>query len=443
MNTPNDTPGQDERLSLRSDWLRAAGKWLRTIYDFHIIIYREFVADNLMLRAMSLTQGTVLSLVPLLVILIALFKLLGGGEWFDEVVRPGLIDLLAPGVEPVVSERVTHMISGYAAKTLGIVGGALLILGVHGIFLAVEMTFNRIWGGSPRGRLLVRAPVYWGLLFLTPFLVAGSIGITTYLTALTVPSEISFFEVIARHLAPGAMVTISMLLIFRFLPTAPVKWSSALVGALYAGFTYETVKSLFIFYARELVRYDALYGSLAILPMMLIWINLAWIVTLFGVEICYVYQHFEHLRKETKHVPLSRLQQDTLGWCVVRTALSHADQNDKWVDADKLSDQWGVPPGVMNEIVKRLVTAKIFLRKDRSMNIIRLGKSASEIHIGDIDHALRTQSTEIWIWPEEPLWVETRLWLQLRERRGVVKTETLEKMDARLTTHEWTPRAPK
>jgi len=432
-----DPAQPSDKLRIRTDWLIAIGRYLRTIYDFHVIIYREFVADHLTLRAMSLTQGTVLSLVPLFVILIALFKLLGGGEWFDEVVRPALVELLAPGIEPVVSEKVNHLISAIAAKTLGVVGGLFLIIGVHVIFISVEMTFNLIWGGSPRGRQLVRAPIYWSLILSTPVFIAASLAITAYLTALPVVGKIGFFDVILRHLAPGGLVTLGMLLVFRFLPTAPVKWKSAIVGALVAGVAYEVVKSLFIFYTRELVRYDALYGSLAILPITLIWINLAWIVTLYGVEVCYVFQHFDQLRQKAKHVPLSRLQQDALGWCIIRSLTVASEGDNKWIDAAKLSDQWGVPPGLTNGIVQGLIKDGIIVLKAKSIDVIRLAKPANTIRISDIDQALRSPTAEVWTWPDDPLWKETRLWLQLRERRGVVKTETLDKINVRMTTKDW------
>jgi len=422
--------------------LSGVSERLRTLYDFFYITFREFVADRLMLRAMALTHATLLSLVPLLIILFSLFKILGGGEWFDEVVRPGMFNLLAPGVESTVSERISRLIHNYAAKTIGVVGAALLFFGVYAIFLAIEMTFNLIWGGSRRGKFLLRAPIYWGLLIVIPLLIATSLAATTYISALPAAERGGFIELIIQRLGTGAMVTVSLMLIYRFLPTAPVRWSSACVGALIAGVVFEVSKYIFIFYARELVRYDVLYGSLAILPMLLIWINIAWVVTLFGVEVSYVYQHFDQLRKKQKRVPLSRLQQDALAWSMVRTALEAPEVERGWLDAAVLGERWGAPPGAVSEVVRMLELGGVLERREAAGDIFRLAKSGSEISVEQVDRAVRLHAGEPWPWPQDPLWAEIRNWLQARERRGSARKETLEKLALRFRTGEWAARKP-
>lgn len=421
-------------------WLQLLLRYLTTAFDFFAITFREFAADRLVLRAMALTFGTLLSLVPLLAILFSLFKLLGGGEWFNDVVRPGLMNLLAPGVESAVSDRLTHLIEGFAAKTIGGVGVALLILGVHSIFVAVEMTFNLIWGGAPRGRLLVRAPIYWGLLFVIPFLIAASIFVTTYITALPAAQQIGLLEAFLRRLIPWLMVTTGFLLTYRFLPTAPVKWSAAAAGAIAAGVIYEAMKGGFIFYARELVRYDVLYGSLAIIPLLLIWINLAWLTTLFGVEISYVYQHFDQLRRNVKHLPLSRQQQDTLGWLLVRSALRAWESSSPWVNASKLSEQWQIPAGATSEIVSRLERGGVFLRKGEAGDVIRLAGRPDTLTFQAVDRALRHQRTGEWFKPLAPEWMETAEWLTSRERRGEGENLSLERLDEIILQRSWKPR---
>jgi membrane protein len=391
---------------------------VKSFADFVTITYREFAADRLMLRAMSLAYGTMLALVPLLVIIFSVFKLLGGGHWFNHVVRPELMNYLAPGVEPMVSDKLSHLIDTFAAKTIGGVGLVLLLLGVHGIFTAVEMTFNLIWGGAPRGKMLVRVPLYWGLLILIPILIAGSLAVTTYLSALPVAGHTDILDLVVRHIVPGLMVALSMFLLYRFLPTAPVQWRSAAIGALLAGAAYEIMKHLFLIYVRKLVKYNVLYGSLAIVPMLMIWINLSWIVTLIGIEVAYVHQHFLQLKRDNKRIPLSRLQQDALAYRILREAAKGWQANTPWVAVGRLAELWGVPHAASTEVVKLLERGRIIVRRGEAGDLISLARSPQELKMDVIDQALAVEAGEVWPWPDESDWQQIKTWLQSRERRG-------------------------
>ena len=279
----------------------------RAVYDFTRITIREFGADSLVLRAMALTFATLLSLLPLLAVLFSVFKILGGGEWFFEVVRPAYSALFAPGVQPVVTEKITRLVANFSAKTVGVVSSVVLLIGVHAIFAAVESTFNLIWGGAPRGKFLVRAPIYWGLFLAVPILLAGAIAFTTYIVALPLTAEVaihfSFLQNLLRRAIPASLIILSFILLYKYLPTAPVNWSAAIFGGATAGILYELSKHLFIFYASQFVKYDVLYGSVAIIPMAMIWVNISWLIALFGIELAYVYQHFSLLRRKQKHIP--------------------------------------------------------------------------------------------------------------------------------------------
>lgn len=417
--------------------LRRLANGVQIVAEFIQITLREFVADRLMLRALALTYGTLLSLVPLLALLFSLFKLLGGGPWFIELVRPALENFLAPGVEPVVTERLTRLLSRFAAKTIGGVGLALLILGVHGIFTAVEMTFNIIWGGAPRGRFLLRLPLYWGLFIAIPLLLAGSLALTTYISALPIAADmverVGFLEAIGRRLIPAAMIVVSFFLIYRFLPTAPVIWSSALMGAVVGGAVYEVVKHLFIFYITRLVKYDVLYGSLAIAPMVMVWINLSWIVTLFGVEVAYVHQHFPALRREQKHRPLSRRQRDALAYRLLLATSAGQKIGNGWVKVGKLAEQWQLPPGAAVEVVAQLERGGIIRRRTSGDDHIRLARAGGEIPLSAVERALTAETSEAWNWPRESLWTALRNWLKLPTGRRAAEAKTVADLSELLT----------
>ncbi len=377
------------------------------------ITIREFGADSLLLRAMSLTFATLLSLLPLLAVLFSVFKLLGGGEWFFEVVRPAYSALFAPGVQPVVTEKITRLVADFSAKTVGVVSFVVLLAGVHAIFVAVEATFNLIWGGAPRGKFLVRAPIYWGLFLAIPILIAGAIAFTTYIVALPLTAEValhfSFLENLIRQAIPAILIIACFILLYKYLPTAPVHWMAALVGGVCSGVLYELSKHLFIFYAARVMHYDVLYGSIAIIPMAMIWVNISWLIALFGIEIAYVYQHFAALRIDQKHIHLSRRQQDALAIRLLVAAIKPADSKGRsWTNFGDLAEEWELPPGAVIRTVEKLVGAGLIQLTVRGGEFIRLESGVEDMKLSEIDIILRSHDKESWHWPADPLWKDIR-----------------------------------
>ncbi|HHE47028.1 MAG TPA: YihY family inner membrane protein, partial [Bacteroidetes bacterium] len=311
--------GSDEADTMA--WHTLAAGYLIRLYRFVQITIREFLDDRLLLRAMALTFATLLSIIPLLAILFGMFQMFGGGEWFVDVLRPVLMRNLAPGSGPAVAQRIEELLvargGGPAVSGIGLL---FLVFAVYGIFTGIESTFNLIWGVSLRAGVLHRLPLYWGLVTIIPILVVSSLALTTYIKALPLVHQavesVSFADSLINRLLPVLMVMLGFFLLYRFLPNTRVRTYAALLGAVIAGLIYELLKSGFIFYTGKLVQYDVIYGSLAIIPLLMVWVNLSWVVVLLGVEICFVTQHYDLLQNKRKHVVFSRPQKDALAYLI-------------------------------------------------------------------------------------------------------------------------------
>jgi membrane protein len=222
---------------------------------------------------MALTFATLLAVIPLLAILFSLFQLFGWGDWFIKILGSALTNDWTPGGSPQLARRIETLIQAFGGRTTGTLGLILLVLGLYGIFAAIESTFNLIWGVSAKPRALRRLPRYYLLIAVISLLVIGSLAITTYLSAIPVLNRmmqrVDLPVNLINRLLPGAMVMVSLFLLYRFLPAARVRTYAAAVGTAVAGLLYEAVKHLFIFYTGRLVRYDLFYGSLAFVPLLI------------------------------------------------------------------------------------------------------------------------------------------------------------------------------
>ncbi len=409
--------------------------------NFVQITIREFLDDKLLLRAMALTFATLLSTIPLLALTFSMFKLFGGGDWFMDVLRPLLTSNLAPGASPAVIDRLESLLeasSGPAASGIGLI---FLLIMVYSIFTSIEGTFNVIWGATSRVGPLRRLSIYWGLITIIPLLMVSSLAFSTYIMTLPMVSaavlRVNLAQAMANRLIPGLMVMAGFFLLYRFLPNARVKSYAALIGAVVAGLLYESLKSIFIIYTSKLVRYDVIYGSVAALPLLMIWINLSWVVVLLGVEIAYAVQYYQQLLHKRKRLLLSRAQRDALSYMVLaQVTLAFRGQR-PMVTVEEFSRQGGAPPNIVRSVISRLQQGGIVAVSGSQENELLLKKSPDYLTVDEIDKILTGEALEEWIWPDEPGWLWMKEWLAIRNngRVGVQEKMTLDELVGKISGH--------
>jgi membrane protein len=86
-------------------------------------------------------------------------------------------------------------------------------------------------------------------------------------------------------LAPATLGFVGFTLLYTFIANRPVRWRHAAAGALTATILFEILKIGFGLYVSAFPTYQAIYGALSVLPILLLWIYLSWLVALLGAEV--------------------------------------------------------------------------------------------------------------------------------------------------------------
>ncbi len=248
-------------------------------------VLSRFAADQCPQRAAALTYTTLLAMVPLLAISFALFSAF---EAFGEVqtqVHNFIFENFVPQVGSVVQEHLQK----FASKTRGLTILGALFLALTSVMLlsAISSTFNHIWRVRQTKGLVVRLPVYWMILTLTPLLLGASVALSTYLFALAQATGVEQYTGPLTRLAvivPLLVQIAGLFVLYRFAPNYPVRWSDAMAGAVTAGLVLELLKRAFGYYVTTFPTYQTIYGALATVPIFLIWMYLMWNVVLYGAE---------------------------------------------------------------------------------------------------------------------------------------------------------------
>lgn len=225
-----------------------------------------------------------LSLFPLILGLIALF-----GQFLpSDDVQKQLFDFLrrnVPGSVSFIQRNITHVISLRGAT--GALGIIVLFWSGSSMFGAACRAINRAWN-IPHDR-----PFYLSKLRdVTMVLGIGvllmlSLGLTTLFTVLGDP--ILPLRTLPFHIGPRGLqflfTMVIFLLVYKFVPNTRVPWSSVLPGAITAAALTEIVKNLFIWYVRSFASYQSVYGSLASVIVLLVWIYISTIIIIIGAEL--------------------------------------------------------------------------------------------------------------------------------------------------------------
>jgi membrane protein len=234
----------------------------------------NFIDNNDLLWASALTYTVTLSIVPLLALAFSALKGLG------------LTNVLLPLVQRYVTlgdranaDALMNLVGHVNAATLGSVGGVTLLLTVISTLGTIEYAFNMIWQ-VPAGRSYARKFAdYISVVFTVPLIMVAAVALTASLNGRLLNLVLS-----------SLILWVGFFFLFVFFPYTRVRWSAAALGSFFSAILFQLVQWAYIHFWVGLSNYTEVYGALAAIPVLLLWIYVAWLIVLFGVEICFAVQ---------------------------------------------------------------------------------------------------------------------------------------------------------
>ncbi len=246
----------------------------------------RFREDQLGLTASSLTFTTTLALVPFFTVALAVFTAFPMFAKVQDVLQRWLIESLVPDT---IARQVLGYLTQFASKAsrLGAVGLAVVLSTALALILTIDRTLNRIWRVKNPRPLAQRVLIYWAAITLGPLLLGVSLLLTSYaITASkgvvsSLPGGVRFLlDVIEFFLLAGGVASL-----YRYVPNTPVRWGHAWVGGLFVAAGIELAKKLLAIYLGQMPTYSMVYGAFATVPILLVWIYVAWVIMLLGAVI--------------------------------------------------------------------------------------------------------------------------------------------------------------
>ena len=276
---------------------------------------------------------------------------------------------LSQELEKFVDRSVTRMTSlNYSAITIVSIG--VFIYAAISLLVQIEQAFNTICQ-APRGRRLVwRIIIYWSVLTLGSVGIAASFAIGRSWSTLleSLPNWLSSLGTIISVLGRVGVTWLLLVFVYCRMPNAQVRVKTAAIGALVAAVAWESAKTFFVYFIKMTSEgQHAIYGSLALLPILLFWLYITWHIVLIGLEIAWTLQTLGEAR--TLYRPGARRQQitfaDPTAGVAIMQHLAAAFAKGESPGSDPLSKSTGLPLALVQMLLDKLISAGLVHRVDR------------------------------------------------------------------------------
>ena len=330
-----------------------------------LLALRGFDEDKCQLRASALTFFSLLSIVPFVAMGFGIAK----GFGFEKLLQAQLLGRF-PGQEEILSQVI-----GFAHSLLeNTRGGMIAGVGVVVLFWTVikvlgnvERSFNDIWGIKQPRKLGRKFSDYLSIMLICPILLIMSSSITVFITTqikfitqkiylLGAISPIIFFFV---KLLPYSVIWILFTFIYIFMPNTKVNFKSGLLAGIVAGSIYELVQWAYVAFQVGVAKYNAIYGSFAALPLFLVWLQVSWLIILFGAEISFAHQNVEMYEFEPDALRVSYSFKKLLAVRAVHLLVKNFMKGEKPFTATAISQMLEIPIRLTRQIIYELTESGV------------------------------------------------------------------------------------
>lgn len=266
-------------------------------------LWLDITQKRLIDTASNLTYSTMLAIVPIMAVVFAIARGFGYSIYIEKWFTTSLQS------QPEVAETLISFVNSYLKHTqkgmfLGI-GLIFMLWTVLMLISNIEKAFNDIWQVKHQRSIFRTFTDYIALLFLIPIVIVISSGLSILIAALNhqlhdvfvIGPMMSFFI----ESSPYVLLSIAFTMLYVFMPNTKVRLKSAIVPGIFAGVCMQLFQQIYINSQIWISNYNAIYGSFAILPFLLLWMQTSWIICLIGAEISYCRQNaddFFHIQQQ-------------------------------------------------------------------------------------------------------------------------------------------------
>lgn len=396
----------DIKDSLKTFWQRLGSLlWEQNLEDLNFVqrsllrqvrtaalVFRDFTSNQCFLRASALTYYTMLSLVPLLALTFSLLKAFG----VQNLLQPLIFEKLNVGDGQIASAILSYINNTQVAR-LGTVGLVFLCVAVISLLTNVEKAFNHIWGVKEIRPPMRRFADYLSVVLVGPVLIISAISMTSTLTSHSLVQKLMGMQLVGSlilllfKVTPFLFMWLAFTGLYIFMSNTRVEWRAAFVGGVVGGTLWQLAQLGYVHFQVGVGRYNAIYGTMAALPIFMVWLYLSWVIVLFGLGVCYARQNLRVSGRDLRSSEVSRSCFEQVALALLITLADRFVKGEPAISNKQLAQHLFLPPRLCRNIIGVLQQVGFVSEQcsRHGQSCYQLGRSAEDLTVSAIFHQLR------------------------------------------------------
>ena len=332
-----------------------------------LLSIQGFKNDICPLRASALTLYTLLSIVPVIALLFGIAK----GFGFEKKLEQQLLEKASDQDTMMLQliEFSQNMLSSTKGGLVAGIGIVVLFWTVIKVIGNIEESFNSIWKIKKNRSLARKLSDYLSLMMLAPVLLIMSSSITVFVkTKITwlvevihLPDFGTKLVVYAMSFSPLVIMSVLFTFIFLFIPNQKISLKAGIIAGVVTGILFQLAQWAYLSLQIGVSSHNAIYGSFAALPLFLIWLQIVWMVVLFGCEVSFYIQNFESYRHNKKFSNLSFSLKKNIGVQVCQVIVKSFSKGEEAPNAEFIASKIELPVSIVQNTLSELIDCKLIV----------------------------------------------------------------------------------
>ncbi len=326
-----------------------------------ILAIRGFKEDKLDTRASALTYYTLFAIVPILALILGI----GKGFGVQDIIVDAISKQLSVQAEvmPVLLEFVDKYITRTQQGVFIGIGFTILLWSVMAGFRQVETAFNDIWQVKKPRTFVSQFATYFSIMLILPIFIVASSGLTVF--ASTQFSNNVFFGIFTPFVtelvrfSPYFINWIVFTALYIIVPNTRVRIGPALIAGIFTGTLFQLFQYLYIEGQVYLTSYNAVYGGFAIIPLLLLWLQISWLIILLGAELSFAVQNIKLFEFESDSQNISKRYKNFLTIVILQVIIKQFEKNKSPFSSEDISQKNSIPIRLVRTIVHQLTEVNI------------------------------------------------------------------------------------
>ena len=342
-----------------------------------VLAVRGFDEDKCKFRASALTFYSLLSVVPVIAMMFGVAK----GFGLEKRVETELMQKMHAQKE--VAEKIINfsnsLLENASGGFIAGVGVVFLFWAIIKVLSNIENSFNDIWGVKTPRRIGRKFSDYLSMMLVCPFLLVMASSATVVISTqvqvviqkFSIFSALGPFILFLLKLLPYCTIWIMFTFVFIFMPNTKVKLKAGLLAGVVAGTIFQLTQWIYINFQIGAAKYSAIYGSFAALPLFLLWLQVSWLVILFGAELSFAHQNVETYEFEQDYLAASYSFKKLLSLLITHLLVKNFCKGEQPWHVERISHTLEIPIRLVRQILFELAESGILseVRKDNGKDV--------------------------------------------------------------------------